>query len=263
MIHYNESAKTYHAFAAMGSSDIRDFIRSPRLFRDRMDGLLPVAESEAMAFGTAFHCAVLEPEKFAAGYVTKPDGMSLATKEGKAWRDQHEGATIISAKDQTRIDFMLARMPAEAKALLSGGKSEVTFRVGLAGFQAQCRADHISEDLTMMSDLKTISAIEKVEKEIFNRGYHIQARWYQRVVQSETGKIPEFRLVFCESAAPYRWKIVQLDADYFMLADEKIEAALADIAKREKSEDWSDPSDLHLVASPPSWLENNTEDEDE
>ena len=238
----------------MGSGDIRDFIRSPRLFRDRMDGLLPVPESEAMAFGTAFHCAVLEPDKFAAGYVVKPEGMSFAAKEGKAWRDAHEGATIISAKDQTRIDFMLTRMPAEAKALLSGGKSEVTFRVELAGFQCQCRADHISEDLTMLADLKTISAIERVEKEVFARGYHIQARWYQRIVEAETGNIPEFRLVFCESAAPYRWRIVSLDGDYLNLADEKIDTALAGIAACEKADDWPDHKPLLMHLTPPPWL---------
>ena len=254
MIIYQESMDIYHANPAMGSGDIRDFMRAPRLFRDRMDGLLPAIESDAMAFGTAFHCAVLEPTKFADNYAVKPEGMSFATKEGKAWREEHEGSTIISAKDKGRIDFMILRMPGEARAFLVGGRSEVTFRVDFSGFAVQCRADHISNDFAMMADLKTISAIEKVEKEVFARGYHIQARWYQRIVERETGKLPEFRLVFCESAPPYRWRIVSLDGDYLNIADEKIDEAFSGIAACEKSGEWPDHKPLLMHLTPPPWL---------
>ena len=260
---YDEPAATYHANTAIGSSDIRDYIRSPQLFRDRQDGVMPVQETPAMRLGTLTHLAMLEPGRFAAETVAKPEGMSFATKDGKAWRDAHEGKQIITENESASIYLMQQRMPAEVRAMLTSGKSEVTVRTKLNGIDCQCRVDHWDRDGRMKYDLKTIGAIEKIDNTIFRLGYHIQDRWYSRVIKSETGeKEPTSRFIFAETAPPYRWRVVQLDLDYIYLADEKIDEALAGIAARTKSGVWSD-GELYILASPPAWAIDDENNDDE
>ena len=63
-------------------------------------------ESDAMAFGTAVHMAVFQPTLYAETYVAKPDGMSFATKDGKAWRDAHAGRHILTYVEALTVDRM-------------------------------------------------------------------------------------------------------------------------------------------------------------
>lgn len=261
MIVYNEPSEAYHANTALGSSLLRDFIKSPRLYRDRLDGLAPVKTTEAMEFGTNFHMAILEPERFAAETITKPDGMSFAIKEGKAWREQNGHLRILTLADSHKIACMQARMPANISKLLSNGHAEVTFRNVLAGIDAQCRADYLSKSGTFY-DLKTINDIDKIDHSIFARGYHIQVRWYQKIIAADLSEIPQARLIFAETSAPFRWRVVLLDADYMRLADEAIDSALRGIAQCEKDGDWSDEQKEIYLASPPAWTQEFTENEE-
>lgn len=263
MILYDLPAEDYHAAPLLTSGGIRDFMRSPRLYRDRMDGLLPNEDTDAKTFGRLFHLAVLEPGKWEQGVIAKPEGMSFSTKEGKAWRDEQAGKEIIAHKDAARIDRMLSRMPAEVRAMLTSGHSEVTVRAKLGGFDAQCRSDHWDVPGRMLYDLKTIAAIERIEAEVYKRKYYIQARFYQQVIAAATGTAaPTVRLIFAESAPPFRWRVVQLDVDFQMNADKEIDEALAEMAACERADQWEDREDLHLIASPPAWL-NDDETEDE
>lgn len=263
MIIYDEPAEVYHAAAAIGSSDLRAYIRSPQLFRDMMDGLVQ-RESPALLFGTASHMALLEPERYAATVAVKPEGMSFATTDGKDWRDAHKGKLIVKAADARHLEFMHARMPAEVRKILATGKSEVTVRTNIGALACQCRVDCWDIPGRMKYDLKTIRAIESVESAIFKLGYHLQDRYYSRVIAAETGeKAPSSRLLFVESQPPYRWRIVELDLDFVYLAEAAIDEALAGIAAREKSGCWDDPADLHLVASPPAWANDDDMNDDD
>lgn len=263
MILYDETAEAYHANPAIGSSDLRAFIRSPQLFRDMMDGLVE-RESAALLFGTASHMALLEPARYSETVAVKPEGMSFATTKGKDWRDEHAGKLIVSAKDARHIEFMHARMPAEVRQILLTGRSEVTVRTKLNGMDAQCRVDCWDVPGRMKYDLKSIRTIESIDTAIFKYGYHIQDRWYSRVIAAETGeKAPSSRFLFVESQPPYRWRIVELDLDYVFLAEAAIDEALAGIAARTKSGCWDDPVDLHHVASPPVWANGDDEENDD
>jgi hypothetical protein len=251
----------YHASAAIGSSDIRDFLRSPRLFKDKRDGLVPDDDTPAKLMGTLTHLAMLEPERFRQSIAIKPEGMSFATKDGKEWKEAHKGREIIKQDDYTAIHMMQQRMPAECRAALSSGRSEVTVRTMMAGLAVQCRVDHWDESADILYDLKSIDAIENVAREIYKRGYHIQAEWYRRVVATERRRgdtdmlrMPGFVLIFCEKAFPFRWRIVELDPDYVAIAEAAIGDALHGINARIVSGCWDDAESLYLTASPPHWL---------
>jgi hypothetical protein len=262
VIIYDEPSAVYHASEAIGSSDIRDYLRSPRLFKDKRDGLVPDKATPALILGTLTHLAMLEPERFRQSIAVKPEGMSFATKDGKEWKAAHEGREILSQDDYCAIHMMMQRMPDECRRALSSGKSEVTVRSTIAGLSVQCRVDHWDEKSDVLYDLKTIDAIENVEREIHKRGYYIQQEWYRRVVAAERdGNAPGFVLIFCEKTWPFRWRIVELDADFVELGARAVADATHGINARIKSGDWSDPEDLHLIASPPSYLTEHLDEE--
>jgi hypothetical protein len=267
MIDYDLPPHHYHAATDyLTSGRLRDFIRSPALYAIARKGHLPVKDSDALRFGTLFHLAILEWNKYQEQVAYKPEGLNLSTKEGKTWKEENAGKLIHSQADYSRVTGMMGTMPREVLAWLHAGKPEVTFRNELGGFKAQCRADSWNEKGNLLYDLKTISAIEKIETEIYKRGYHIQGRFYQRLMQIETGKLPTLRFIFAESAPPFRWRVVQLDVDYQMFADTAMDDALAEMAECERTGRWEDRDPLHLIASPPAWAgedDDETEGEDE
>lgn len=274
---YDEPAEAYHANPAIGSTDARAFLRSPRLFRDQQEGL-EAKETRAMVFGTTAHMAVLEPASFGERVIEQPETYpgekgpskwTYAANYCKAWREEQRaaGKVIVTAAECRALAMMHERMPDQIKRLFAAGRTEVTVRTETDGLPIQCRVDVWDQPGAMKYEFKTISAIEKVETEIWRRGYHIQERWYSYVIGLATGeKPPASRLVFVETAAPYRWRVVQLDLDYIFMGDRAVSDALAGIKARLKSGCWDDPAPLELMASPPAWANASGEiddDEDE
>ncbi len=261
MISYTESSAEYHASPAIGSGDVRSFIRSPRLFRDKREGLVSNKETPALIFGSMTHLALLEPERFRQSIAVKPEDINFATKIGKEWKELHADRTILTQADYCTITMMEQRMPSEVKRCLTSGKSEVTVRTTMRELAVQCRMDHWDEKGAIIYDLKTIDAIENVEREIYKRSYHVQQQWYRRVMAQETGATSDFVLIFAEKSFPFRWRIVELDADYVQIADDAIDAALHGINARIASGCWDDPEPLTMIASPPSWLTEYMDEE--
>lgn len=265
MISYVETAAEYHANPAIGSGDIRAFIRSPRLFRDQMDGAAP-RETTAMKFGSTAHLAMLEPATYESLVVIKPEDVNFSTKEGKAWKAANgTGKIIVPFKDSGKLVGMRARMPAEVAGILGRAKCEVTVRTEIDGIAVQCRIDAWDQNKGCKYDLKTISAIENVERDIYKRGYHIQDRWYGLVLGTDLGSrksCPDSALIFVETNPPYRWRIVRLDAEYRMIADDAIDRAWIGIRERMASGKWDD-DDIHLLASPPPWMAEDDDETDE
>lgn len=97
MIANTMSFDAYRALDAWGSGSLKAMRRGPpaRVLweRDR-----PSNETDATVLGSAVHCLLLTPDLFTANYAIKPEGMTFASKEGKAWRDDPErfGRTLIS-----------------------------------------------------------------------------------------------------------------------------------------------------------------------
>jgi len=265
---FNEPSAVYHASKAIGSGSIRAYLRSPRLFHDYQMGLRP-ASTDALCFGIASHTRLLEPELFATTCAIKPDGLSFATKEGKAWREQQAGKQIVSFDDAKHLQHMHDRMPTEVRDIFASCKKEVTVRtVTDTGLSIQCRPDLWDIEGKRKFDLKTINAIEAIDGAIFKRSYHVQVYWYSYIIGLVTGSRPKIDdLIFVEKQPPYRWRIVSLDYDYQCLALDQIGIALRGIAERTKSGVWSESDDeLRTVASPPDYATEyidttNTEEE--
>lgn len=93
--HPTMSFADYLASEAYGSSDLKAFRVGPPAMvpwrrANRED------DTPATRVGSAAHCLILTPDLFSQVYAVKPAGMSFASKEGKAWRDEHGEKEILT-----------------------------------------------------------------------------------------------------------------------------------------------------------------------
>ena len=281
MISFTETAEQYHSNTAVGSSDLRAFLRSPRLLADIRAGLVK-RETKAMLFGTNAHMSLLEPQRFAKVVMVEPDqypsGPSVAgLTPMKAWSNNanycknwhaemvQAGKIVLSPEDRDRLSLMHERCPQAIRDILARSKCEVTVRHKMNGIECQARVDVWDMANGKRYDVKTIRAMESLESEIWKRAYHVQDRFYGRLIKAEMSQPIQkgSGLIFAETAAPFRWRVVELDADYQALADRDIDEALRGIAARNKSGCWDDPDAVFDVASPPDFMTNELDQDDE
>jgi exodeoxyribonuclease VIII len=78
-IHQGISNEEYHKGPGLSSSGMKKIAISPLHFKTPQ-----FTDSEALIRGTATHCAVFEPERFAEEYIVEPDGVNRRTKAGRA-----------------------------------------------------------------------------------------------------------------------------------------------------------------------------------
>lgn len=150
--------------------------------------LVPVTETPAMAFGTAFHTYVLEQNKFGQTYAVTPS-VDRRTKAGKATYDEftakNAGKTIICADDLEAIQHMdeAIRKHPEARLLFKEGIAEqsVFWKDTATGLMCKARPDWLTGD-TIVDLKKTRDASERG----FQRSI-VQYRYYQQVAMYLAG----------------------------------------------------------------------------
>jgi hypothetical protein len=89
----------------------------------------PERNSEALALGSLTHCLILEGDAAAQQrFAMKPEGMTFASNEGKAWKADHPGMEIVKEADWDAAEEwarVIAAHPIASKAL-EACRSEVT-----------------------------------------------------------------------------------------------------------------------------------------
>lgn len=105
----------------------------------------------------------------------KPSGMSFATKEGKAWRNERAGKTIIKEDDVAALDATLPRIREALACYPEAPKFQVTLRGEIAGLKVQTRPDVVIGN--RIPDLKYINseAFDKFDRQFPSSRYVFQA----------------------------------------------------------------------------------------
>lgn len=229
------SRAEYERIAGANASMLEHFERSAAHARQQM--LHPRKPTAAMELGTAFHCAVLEPERFSREYVATIK-VDRRTNEGKkAWKEfeeAHPGATVMDADDFMTVQKMrdaVWRHPI-AKQLLGGlGHNEVgvVFEHGPTGVLCKGLMDRIAtfDNWTWIIDLKKTTDASRDEFRWSIKRYHYGAK-------------AAFYLDGCSTVAPrqrrFLWIAVEDEPPYEVALYEPDEDALR--AGRIKYEKW-------------------------
>lgn len=148
-----------------------------------------------MIEGSAFHCYFLEPEKFNSLYAIKPEGLSLATKEGKEWKKENESLITVNGSWFEPAKKAILEHPLSSYL---DGKAEQEYYFKYNGVNCRSKLDLFNENLDLIIDLKTIADASKAENRV-KFDYASQAYFYKKAV----GNDPDFYFLFVEKSEPY------------------------------------------------------------
>lgn len=271
-LHPDMPAEQYHGIAAMSAGGLKRMRQSPaHFYGQQLDPNRPPGgePTPAMKAGTLFHVALFEPHALAERYVIKPEGMSLATKDGRAWKESVPvGLEIIDsdALAKARTQALNVRASAEIAALMSDGMPEASaFWIDeQTGELCKCRPDWCSPagDGVVLLDGKSCqdASPEGFARTAWNMGYLHTAAWYIDGYQAATGKKV---LGYVFAAVEHEWPHV---AAPYMVPDDVLDLARAEnrrllntYAECKRTGNWPGYSAGVSLIQLPAWAQRQLE----
>jgi hypothetical protein len=262
-MHRDVPSTVYHErIPGMASKSALDLVRrSPAHLKAWLDGQ-DDEPTPALAFGAAFHCAMLEPMVFAATYAVEPDFGDCRFKEAKMERDRWRAANVgklpLSATDAATIAGMGAAMRAHplASRMIRDGASELTlrWRDEETGLECRARDDYFVPALRMAVDLKTTAdaSAEEFRRSVAKYGYHRQDAFYRAAHAAVGAPLDHFVFVAVEKTAPYAVAIYSLDGDATLKGHESIARDMATLARCVRENDYPGyPVEIQTLTVPP------------
>jgi hypothetical protein len=269
---YQISADAYHAdccsLPSLSSSiinllDKRSALHAWQAHAKLNPGWQPEQRTD-FDIGTAAHKLILEGGDIGALYIIDAD--NYRTKAAQEQRDYAYAARQtpllrkhFDAVSAMAVATMEALVAAEKPALLSlaHGQAEQTviWKEGLTWCRA--RPDWYRKD-GVIADLKTTTNAEPgawIRGHLFADGCDIQAAWYMRGLRAITGLEPTWRWVVIEREPPYAVSIIAPTPAVIVLAEKKIERALAIWRRGMSSGHWPAYGTQTAWAELPPWQE--------
>lgn len=210
-------ATEYHSDKdVVGHSALLRILRSPEHFKHFTTA--PFNPTPTMKFGTALHCAYLEPEKFLTHYKVAPK-FDRRTKQGKLDAEEWEklaattNCELIDEEDMAAVKAILSKLGLHVKAasfrIKAVAEKSYFWADDDTGIVCRIRCDLIVIDesgrIVAIVDLKSTADASKEEfkRSIDTYGYDVQAAFYSDAVERAIGRAVPFYFLCVESAAPH------------------------------------------------------------
>lgn len=254
----------YLAIPALSSSGLERFRRSPAHYRYERDH--PKPATDAMKLGTALHSALLEPDLFAAQYVTvgqcegvKKDGERCGYggsvyRDGSSYCGRHdpgkgapmaEGVEVVSEDALARVQGMRDAVLShpEARQFFRGrGASEVTgiWRDEETGVLCKIRLDRQIDRAAIHADVKTCkdASTEGFTRQAGRMGYGRKAAFYRRGMEALRTPAIASVLIAVESQPPHGCQAFLLDEDQLNRLGRDIDSDLSRYAECLRTGEW-------------------------
>lgn len=246
--------REYHAHPAISKSLLDRVARSPMHARAYLDGDRG-EETPAMAFGSAFHAALLEPARAGDRYALF-DG-DLRTKAGKAERDAiiESGRSILRPNDASMITRMIAAVhrnntAREYLSMTGIAESSVFWAHPASGLELRCRPDYWIQSHGIVLDIKTTrdASPAAFARFVAKYRYHVQAAHYLDGTQAE-----RFVLIAIEKDSPHAVAVYELDEASLDLGRQAREQDIATLAVCMSTDDWPGYVDAVQTLTLPPW----------
>lgn len=221
----------------VSASGLKKLKVSPAHFREEEE----VAETEAMLFGSAYHCYILEPERFNQDFYVFDDQPTCEaiiakrnsegkevknvrlTKEYQEWKDSEmriiSEKSVIDKPAFERIKKMKDRLFSHpyAKMLLTKGRAEVGYMGEIetqsGTINVKFKPDYIKDEKHLIVDLKTAAdaSIDGFTRAAADMNYHIQAAFYADLMNKIEGQNRDFTFFFIaqEKKAPFAFNLFE------------------------------------------------------
>ena len=195
------------------STYIREFRKSPRHYFLRED----IQETPSMKLGTAFHTALLEPEKYSKNYVEVPSfekkskDQPLTIKEQlERWKEQNKDAVTITSDERDKVTMMLASCLDNSiiSSLVNNKHAliEKEFYMVRDGICFTGQPDIVIPELNLVIDVKTTTdaSPDKWSKTVHEREYMIQSALYLDAMKAIYGEeFNRFIWIVVENKHPF------------------------------------------------------------
>lgn len=256
--------EAYHAAPGISKSGLDLVARSPAHYAYAA----PRESTRAMEVGTAIHCSILEPDRFATDYMMLrevTDRRASAYKEAcKVWSAERvltgtEADKVAGMQESVRSNRHLADFlgaPGQCELSVFATDPET-------GVLVKCRFDKLLDSHAAV-DLKKTQDIRDFGKSVANYGYHIQAAFYSDVYEWATGeKLDGFVFAAVEEVMPHASAPFFLDDEAMEIGRIEYRKALNTYAECLASDEWPgiecEPQEIQL----PYWYMNKFDDIDE
>jgi exodeoxyribonuclease VIII len=195
----------YHQQDGISNSGLSLVARSPAHYYHAPRS----ASTRAMEIGTAFHTALLEPERYAAEYmvVTGCDDRRVSAYKDAA--KVYGGDKTLTASEGASVSVMsesIRSNPAAHDLLSQPGRAELSafVRDPETGVLMRCRFDWITDDDVVIDLKKTQDCREHAfSRSLHNYRYHVQAAMYSHIYSIVFGKpLQSFKLLAVEEQPP-------------------------------------------------------------
>lgn len=214
---YRIGHEAYHAGIGLSSSKVKRALHGYAYYAQES-----FSDSAALAFGRAFHAALIEPELFARKWIVQPQfpghANSNAYKDAKAaWIHVNAEKEVLAQEEAATIAGMIRVVKRHNQYdTLANSDAEI---MGITtdldtGLKLKCKCDLLGNKII---DFKSTSAdLANFMHEIINFGYHISAAFYQDIVRSITGEVVPFVIVAVRKKEP-------IDCEFFYLTPEMLD----------------------------------------
>ena len=218
-LHQGMDETTYRALPAMNSTTIKAGRDSMRHMKRAKES--PKQPSPEMRMGTALHCLVLEPEKFARTYRACDIECDKAAKAYKSFAAEcdHEGVEPLSFYEAAQLAEQrrnLMEHPEAGAILREGGLSEYValWQDHETGFACKARLDRYVPGVVAL-DIKTTKCArdDAFSKQMYDLGYWMQLAFYHEGFRRASGVDTPFTIIAVENVEPYLVNVFSLD-DY-------------------------------------------------
>lgn len=223
------SFKEYQSRKGINQSSIKKILDDPNKYALGID---TTKKTEAMDFGSLCHDILLSPTELSEKYLfSKFDVLDFRKKEHKEEKAQADKLGLILVDTQTfnmakELLFANEGMLKEFFSKDDGG-CELSLFDKMDGIDCKARFDYISNDGTMICDLKIMKSSRKYDfmQSVAKYGYYIQAAFYLGL-----SKAKNFYFIVVEKEPPYMLGVYELDITAIDLGNQKIKEAF-DIIK--------------------------------
>ena len=251
----------YHAADGISKSDLDLIHKSPAHYKAARH-----EDTPALGFGTAFHCAVLENDRFNATYtIIEGDRRTKFVKD--AIKDAEAAGKIILTHDDFNALMSMAQAVFKnpiCAALIRDSVKEHSVFAELDDVRVKCRPDGWNTEKGVLFDLKSTedASPEGFARTVAKYRYHVQDAFYRHVIASATNCDADdlsFIFVAVEKKPPFAVALYQLDE---LAALQGWVDAREDLRRYKSAEDtgkWGGYSPRIETLSLPRWAVSNSE----
>lgn len=253
-IYYSMTNEDYHSGPGISKSGLDMIAANPSSFVWSKKAPVDHAALAALDFGTALHCALLEPSEFEKRFVMAPEfnRRTAAGREQEAEFMAHayqQGFTPLTAEEAKKLSIMrdsvmahpVARMIFEAE-----GHNEASIYWNDVETNELCRIRPDRMPLIngfgpLIVDVKKIDGMDRFAKHVAEFRYHVQNAMYCDGYQAHFGEIPEFWFLAVSSsisAGRYEVDVKRLDPEFLAEGYELYRRDLNAYAACRQADDW-------------------------